>query len=362
MNLVKFSADLFVRIKAWIEPALVLIDQRNEDRAKAAGIEFEKRLSALRDMIPEPFDRRGFMDEIKDYFNDTDLDITQVETLVADHVAKASDQLKGLVDNVVQAIPEPIDTEAFKAEIVLQVDELIESQADPVTHDQLEAVLLEQAIEVDKLIDAAISKLIIPKPLDTEAFKTEIMLQVAELKLDETDLITQTDLESALLDQAHTTTDLITNAIEHLEVPANGIDGRDGLDIEILPSIDLEKSYPRGSYSTHNGGLWKAHAQTNGMRGWDCVVKGIPSFDIEQIDERNFQLSFTDTMGDVETSELSIPVMIYRGTYSPGTYKNGDTVTWGGSLWHCDRETDTKPGQSEDWTLCAKKGRDGKSG
>jgi hypothetical protein len=34
-------------------------------------------------------------------------------------------------------------------------------------------------------------------------------------------------------------------------------------------------------------------------------------------------------------------------------------VTWAGSLWHCDKATKNKPG-TDDWTLAAKKGRDGK--
>lgn len=63
--------------------------------------------------------------------------------------------------------------------------------------------------------------------------------------------------------------------------------------------------------------------------------------------------------------ELGIPAMIYRGVYQDGTtYQMGDTVTWGGSLWHCDTEkTAEKPDSAEKhWTLAAKKGRDGKDG
>ncbi|MBD9640745.1 hypothetical protein IB277_31090 [Ensifer sp. ENS07] len=62
--------------------------------------------------------------------------------------------------------------------------------------------------------------------------------------------------------------------------------------------------------------------------------------------------------------ELGIPVMIYRGVHREGTYRKGDTVTWGGSLWHCDAdETTEKPDSSaKHWTLAAKKGRDGKDG
>lgn len=64
--------------------------------------------------------------------------------------------------------------------------------------------------------------------------------------------------------------------------------------------------------------------------------------------------------------ELGFPAMIYRGVYrEEETYAKGDTVTFGGSLWHCDAETvkGAKPdavGEQKSWTLCAKKGRDGR--
>ena len=61
--------------------------------------------------------------------------------------------------------------------------------------------------------------------------------------------------------------------------------------------------------------------------------------------------------------ELGFPVMVYRGVFKDGqTYAKGDTVTWGGSLWHCDAEetTDKPDGVEKHWTLATKRGRDGK--
>ncbi len=49
--------------------------------------------------------------------------------------------------------------------------------------------------------------------------------------------------------------------------------------------------------------------------------------------------------------------MLYRGVFRTGeTYHPGDTVTWGGSLWHCNSMTGDKPGEahSSGWTLAAK--------
>lgn len=96
---------------------------------------------------------------------------------------------------------------------------------------------------------------------------------------------------------------------------------------------------------------------------------GAPGFALEDFDAslmedgRTVLLSFTGKDIDYKV-ELGFPAMIYRGVYREGSYEKGDTVTWGGSLWHCDAEkTEEKPGDgSKAWTLCAKKGRDGRDG
>lgn len=90
----------------------------------------------------------------------------------------------------------------------------------------------------------------------------------------------------------------------------------------------------------------------------------LENFDAKVMDDcRTVLLSFVGK--DIDYSvELGFPVMLYRGVFTEGDYSKGDTVTWGGSLWHCEADkTEAKPGDgSKDWTLCAKKGRDGKDG
>ena len=56
--------------------------------------------------------------------------------------------------------------------------------------------------------------------------------------------------------------------------------------------------------------------------------------------------------------------MIYRNVWkSDESYEQGDVVTWGGSSWHCNEATTDKPGTgSSAWTLCVKRGQDGKQG
>lgn len=54
----------------------------------------------------------------------------------------------------------------------------------------------------------------------------------------------------------------------------------------------------------------------------------------------------------------------FEGVYQEGkSYEFGHLVTWGGSSWHCNESTTTKPGDgSKAWTLMVKRGRDGKDG
>lgn len=162
------------------------------------------------------------------------------------------------------------------------------------------------------------------------------------------------DYDPAVLKQA------VEDAVAALP-PAQ--DGRDALHLEIQPFIDEGKSYTRGSYATHNGGLWRAYEKTHGMRGWECIVDGVSDVDISMNGQRNFIVTVNRASGASEKKSFDIPTMVYRGVFKSGDeYLPGDTVTWGGSLWHCDEQTQDKPGEtgSKGWTLAAKRGRDGR--
>lgn len=53
----------------------------------------------------------------------------------------------------------------------------------------------------------------------------------------------------------------------------------------------------------------------------------------------------------------------YEGVWTAEReYQRGMFTTHGGSLWHCQRETQNKPGEGDhhDWVLAVRKGRDGK--
>ncbi len=56
-------------------------------------------------------------------------------------------------------------------------------------------------------------------------------------------------------------------------------------------------------------------------------------------------------------AELEAGRLIYLGPHESGrTYERGSVVTHGGSMWHCDLGTDTRP-PGDCWTLAVKGAR-----
>jgi hypothetical protein len=149
----------------------------------------------------------------------------------------------------------------------------------------------------------------------------------------------------------------------------HGKDGRDSAEIEVLPSIDEEKSYPKGTWASYKGGLIKSTRTTSAIgekslmeAGWDVIVQGVQSVEVHPLAEGEFAVKTILTGGKDHITKFAVPVMVYKGIWKEGAYTKGNTVTTGGSLWHCNKDTTDKPGTSEAWQLCAKKGTDGRDG
>jgi collagen type III alpha len=61
--------------------------------------------------------------------------------------------------------------------------------------------------------------------------------------------------------------------------------------------------------------------------------------------------------------ELVTDIVLDRGVWREGQFKKGDGVTWAGSFFIAQRDTDAKPeGPESGWRLAVKRGRDGKDG
>ena len=145
-----------------------------------------------------------------------------------------------------------------------------------------------------------------------------------------------------------------------------GEPGKDAIDIDILPFIDFEKSYPRGTWAHHNGGIYKSHANTLGERGWECIINGIASIDVDKTGDREITVKIVDSRGEQVVKTFSTHDAIYRGIYDEkkdAEYTEGDMATCGGSVWYCLSDNPGRPGDAnKSWKLAVKRGRDGKEG
>lgn len=155
----------------------------------------------------------------------------------------------------------------------------------------------------------------------------------------------------------------------------DGAPGRDALQIDILSSVDLSRSYPRGTYARYDGGIIRSFRDTIPdeilERNWEVVLAGVAAIEVFQDsdDPRIFGVRTRITGKQTKAEDVNlirIPVMLYRGIYrSDGKYQRGDVVTTGGSLWHCEID-DPKIGPNNngksDWKLIVKEGNRGKDG
>lgn len=169
--------------------------------------------------------------------------------------------------------------------------------------------------------------------------------------------------------------ELVTKAVSKIEIPkdgkdgvdgingidgANGKDGKDAVAIEILPTIDMSKSYPRGTFATYKKGLWRSFETTFELRGWECIVSGLDEVEVVKTGENNFEFVVKDSVGNEFKKDFRLPLMVYKNIYKDGeSYSEGNIVTYAGSTWHSNiDENKSKPGTNSDWTLCVRKGRD----
>lgn len=87
---------------------------------------------------------------------------------------------------------------------------------------------------------------------------------------------------------------------------------------------------------------------------------GFDDIDVVYDGERSLTLRFAQGERSKEFS-FKLPVAIYKGVFAQGdSYDRGDTVTWGGSCWIANEETQEQPGTAKGWQLAVKRGRDAK--
>lgn len=173
------------------------------------------------------------------------------------------------------------------------------------------------------------------------------------------------DMDKALSDLISKSEKDLSQKVEEMRkgiIIPEAENGKDALQVEILPFIDESKSYPRGTYASHDGGLFRAFQKTSGMHGWECVINGVKSVDTV-IDGKKASLVVTLSDGTSKSASSTVPVPEYKGIYRRGeVYAAKDMATWGGSVWIATKDVDAteEPGKCDAWQLMVKRGGDGR--
>ncbi|HGW2426193.1 TPA: phage portal protein, partial [Escherichia coli] len=330
--------------------------------------------------IPVPRDGRDYDPEVlQKAVNDAVANIPQPadgKSLTPDDVRPMLEQM---VKEAVSHIPVPRDGRDYDPEVLQKaVNDAVANIPQPADGKSLTPDDVRPMLE--QMVKEAVSHIPVPRDgrdYDPDVLQKAVNDAVANIPQPADGKSITPDDVRPMLEQ------MVKEAVSHIPVPRDGRDydpdvlqkavldavsalpapqdGRDATALEILPAIDDQKSFPRGTYATHQGGLWRAYEKTHGMRGWECLVDGVADIDVSMTGERLFSVVVRQSSGQRTEKTFSLPVMLYRGVFRAGeTYHPGDTVTWGGSLWHCNSMTGDKPGEahSSAWTLAAKRGRD----
>jgi hypothetical protein len=160
----------------------------------------------------------------------------------------------------------------------------------------------------------------------------------------------------------------VQKAIEALPVPKDGRDGKDGNDGKSVTVEDFRQMFEAEQAKWALD--FERRANDLLQRTFENMPKpkdgkdglGFDDLAVEDDGEGNVTLKFQRGEA-VKEFNLHFPCFKYRGVWTEQSYREGDGVTFGGSLWLAKKESpEGKPGQSDDWQLAVKKGRDGKDG
>jgi hypothetical protein len=192
---------------------------------------------------------------------------------------------------------------------------------------------------VQALVDAAVSKMLadLPEPKDGESVHPDTVALMVR------DAVSQA----------------VEKAVAAMPKPR---DGRDALDLEIIEAIEAGKSYAAGTFALHDGGMMLAVRDTDPIEtasipeaaGWKVTQDGIKAVAAELVDPRTYRITIERTSGKVDVKEFEPPcINIDKGVHRRGMkYRAGDGVTFDGSFWIAQRDTDQTPPQ--DWRLAVK--------
>jgi integrin beta 3 len=169
---------------------------------------------------------------------------------------------------------------------------------------------------------------------------------------------------------------LLLAEVAAIPAPRDGVDGKDGANGQDGKSITIEDVRDLLETAQAKWALeFEIRAQATLQRAIDAMPKPLDGRDgvdgkdgRDGLDLKNFSAeqdgrSVVLTLKDDERTEevrLSFPVTIDAGFWKPGMKAEaGDGVTFGGSYWIAQKDTETQPEVGNpDWRLAVRKGRD----
>lgn len=173
--------------------------------------------------------------------------------------------------------------------------------------------------------------------------------------------------------------EILEKALRELSLPAVGRDGKDGADgrdgepgekgnpgRDGLDVKDMFRAEGGRLVAVMSDGTTKDLGQFVGADGKDGAHGrdgrdglGFETLDFsEDADGRPVAVFSRDGV----SKSVTLPCIVDRGPFRSGqSYRKGDCVSYGGSLWIAQEETGEKPDGGKGWRLAVKKGRDARA-
>lgn len=154
----------------------------------------------------------------------------------------------------------------------------------------------------------------------------------------------------------------------------DGVDGKDGAPGERGPEGPAGRDGgpgPAGEKGMDGAPGRDGRDGLPGLAGKDGAdgIDGADGFSLEDFDvslgDDGRTLSFKFARGElIKERQIKLAVLLDKGIYRPDAgYEKGDCVSLGGSGFVAQKDAPAgKPGESDDWRLFVKRGRDGKDG
>lgn len=150
-----------------------------------------------------------------------------------------------------------------------------------------------------------------------------------------------------------------------------GDPGEPGRDCPIMQPVPIKsgREYAKNTQGTYAGGLWVSSKHAIGdpsedPHAWDCVIAGIASVNVKQVEGQVFGLTLRLSNGEKLEDTFRLPYPLHKGVYREGeTYFPGEVITKGTAMWQAEQKTDhAPPGNGWKQILVAPRGKQGLAG